>query len=300
MWNILEPIRFIFSHPLTRAAKLPALVRYLKWQVGIRILGLPCVFPFAGGTHLFAAPGLHSATGNYYVGLLAFEEMAFVLHFLREDDLFVDVGANIGAFSVLASGVRGARSHAFEPAPASCEWLEMNLKINGLEPLITLTRCAVGAQDGGTVKFVENGHSSLNHIIRLEESAPCVEIPVVSLDAAIKDKNPALIKIDVEGFETCVLDGAERLLSSATLKALIIELRGHGARYGFDESVVLDNILAHGFVPCAYDPFTRDLTVVEKSSSKKIGHQEIFCRDLEYVRGRLATAPVVGVLHKKI
>lgn len=49
------------------------------------------------------------ATGNIYVGLHEFEDMAFLLHVLRRTDLFVDVGANIGSYTILAGGAAGAK-----------------------------------------------------------------------------------------------------------------------------------------------------------------------------------------------
>jgi hypothetical protein len=57
-------------------------------------------------------------TGNLYAGLHEFSEMGFLLHLLRQNDLFVDVGANLGSYTVLASAVCQARNIAFEPVPA--------------------------------------------------------------------------------------------------------------------------------------------------------------------------------------
>ena len=54
------------------------------------------------------------ATGNIYAGLHEFVDMAFCLHLLRSGDLFVDVGANIGSYTVLASKVAGANSVTLE------------------------------------------------------------------------------------------------------------------------------------------------------------------------------------------
>ena len=65
--------------------------------------------------------------------LCEFEEMAFVMHFLRPGELFVDVGANVGAFTVLAAGVAGAAVRAFEPNPGTFEMLERNVRLNGLQ-----------------------------------------------------------------------------------------------------------------------------------------------------------------------
>jgi hypothetical protein len=59
--------------------------------------------------------GLTGATGNWYCGLDAFEDMAFLLHFMREEDLFVDVGANIGSYTILAGNEVGAETIEIEP-----------------------------------------------------------------------------------------------------------------------------------------------------------------------------------------
>lgn len=47
---------------------------------------------------------MRGATGNVYVGLHEFESMGFVLHVLRSSSAFIDVGANVGAYTVLAAG----------------------------------------------------------------------------------------------------------------------------------------------------------------------------------------------------
>ena len=48
------------------------------------------------------------ATGNLFCGLHEIEDMGFVLHFLRSDDIFLDVGVNVGTYTVLAAGVAGS------------------------------------------------------------------------------------------------------------------------------------------------------------------------------------------------
>ena len=58
--------------------------------------------------------------------------MALLLHFLRPGDLFLDVGANIGSYTILASGVVRATSWAFEPDPQTSRYLRRNVAINGL------------------------------------------------------------------------------------------------------------------------------------------------------------------------
>lgn len=296
MSKILGVLRFITSHPLTRESKLTTLARFFRWQMGSRILKATYLLPFVNQTRLFARTGVHSATGNYYVGLMSFEEMSFLLHFLRKNEIFVDVGANIGAFSVLASGVCQARSYAFEPAKSSYEWMSMNFKINDLEKLIKPFNCAVGSGRDKSIRFVEHDDSVINHVLEVAEEADYVEVPALSLDEALDGVSPTLIKIDVEGFETDVFQGAGKILAHDSLMALIVELHGHGARYGFDESALFKSIIDLGFLPCAYDPFTRCLTQLETVYEKHEGRHEIYCRDLVRVRARLAAAAPFSVL----
>ena len=144
---ILNLASYIASHPLTRDRKLRAFTRLLRWQVESRLRG-EVVVPWVEGTRLAARRGMAGATGNIYCGLHEFEDMAFVLHFLRPGDLFVDIGANIGSYTVLASGVRKARTMAFEPDPLTFEALSRNIALNQLEELGTRPRMRSRVPEG--------------------------------------------------------------------------------------------------------------------------------------------------------
>jgi hypothetical protein len=117
--NLFRTFAFIFNHPLTRQHRFSAFIRWLRWQLGSRIVSGSVVVRFVDNTKLVVDPGMTGATGNIYCGLHEAHDMAFVLHFLRKDDLFLDVGANIGSYTVLASGVVGAETICFEPVPTS-------------------------------------------------------------------------------------------------------------------------------------------------------------------------------------
>ena len=106
-FSFLRALRFILGHPLNRGRRGAAMVRYLRWQVGARLLPGAALVPFVNETKLLATPGMTGVTGNIYCGLAEFDDMAFVLHMLRADDLFVDVGANVGAYALLAGGCPG-------------------------------------------------------------------------------------------------------------------------------------------------------------------------------------------------
>src|SRR4029077_6652553 len=100
------------------------------------------------GQHLAVRGGMTGATGNIYVGLNEFVDMMLPLHFLREGDLFLDIGANVGSYTVLASGICRAVTWAFEPDPGTIRNLKRNIAINSLEPLVTIYELALGSAEG--------------------------------------------------------------------------------------------------------------------------------------------------------
>ena len=114
MAALVNILNFIAGHPLTRDQKVRAFCRFLCWQIKCR-LQREVIVPWIAGTNLAVRRGMAGATGNIYCGLHEFEDMAFLLHLLRPEDTFVDVGANIGSYTILAAGVCRARSIAFEP-----------------------------------------------------------------------------------------------------------------------------------------------------------------------------------------
>ena len=68
-----------------------------------------------------------------------------------------------------------------------------------------------------------------------------------------------LIKIDVEGYETPVLEGAQKTLEKHELNAVIMELNGSGSRYGYDEARILELMFSYGFKTYSYNPLARKL-----------------------------------------
>ena len=147
----MQIFRFVASHPLTQKSKLRALFRVLRWQIWSRFRK-ETVFPWIGGTKLVIERGMTGATGNIYVGLHEFIDMIFLLHFLRPGDLFLDVGANVGSYTILASGVCKARTAAFEPDPDTARHLMTNIQVNSLNNIVTVYEVVVGAEDA-TVRF---------------------------------------------------------------------------------------------------------------------------------------------------
>lgn len=286
--GLLKSLRFIAEHPLNRHQPLRALYGFVKWQVGIRLVPGKVVYPWIGGSRFLVGRGESGLTGNVYCGLHEFAEMAYVLHVLGPDDCFVDVGANVGSYTILACAVRGAIGHCFEPVPATFQRLRDNLDLNGLNGRVTAHNCGLG-EGNAELRFTTNENCT-NHVVGTDErSEESALVKVVPMDSALASVSPSLIKIDVEGFETSVLRGAQSTLSNPSLHSVIMEVNGSGLRYGYADSALVETMSRHGFRECRYLPFERRLT--EAAQGNPRSGNAIFARDMERIQRRIAKAP---------
>ena len=141
---------------------------------------------------------------------------------ITRETTFVDVGANIGYFTVIFS--RSARTvYAFEPVPAIFERLSRNLSLNACENVRAL-QLAVSKERARLRMYeskISNGHDST---VRRFEHDRSILVDAVSLDEAIDPSaGDIVMKVDVEGSETDVLMGALRLIRSGRVSAIVVE-----------------------------------------------------------------------------
>ena len=127
----------------------------------------------------------------------------------------------------------------------------------------------------------------------VESPIGAIEVPVKTLDGVMSSESPFMAKIDVEGYESQVLQGAERILGDPSLRVIIVELNGSGARYGFDEGSIRQKVHDYGFRPYGYEPMHRRL--IPRTAGPG-GDNTIYVRDLPTVADRIAKAPIVEVL----
>ncbi len=294
MRGVMRTIEFIAAHPLFSGGRKDALVSWLRWHVGLRITRQPMVFDYVEGTQLIGRLGIRNSSGAYWVGLIEPDWTGFVLHYLRSDDVFYDVGANIGVFTVLASVVRDADCVAFEPVPETFSYLQENIRINGSPSRIELLNQGVG-KEKGMLRFTSNEGATNHALAADEQSDSAIELPVVTLDDVVDArKSPTVLKVDVEGFEHDVLAGAKQLLDSPSLNAVMLELRNHGARYGFNENEIHKQMLDLGFTPTIYDPFERRFLDWKRESATKLG-DILYLRDIGVAEARVQESPTFRV-----
>jgi FkbM family methyltransferase len=274
---------FLATHPLTRRNRLAGWGRFLRWQIKSRLRD-EVIFDWVAGTRLAVRRGMTGATGNIYAGLHEFNDMAFTLHFLRPGDTFVDVGANVGTYTILASGATRARAIAFEPDAGTAVRLARNIELNGLSSLVDIHLAAAGERPG-VVRF-SIGRGPQNQVVAAD-SISARDIPVETLDDAVGDRAPLLMKIDVEGYEAHVLRGANRVLHDERLKAVLTESRSeHVIR-------ILEDA---GFHACAYDAFRHQVVAADDIAMSNA----LFLRDRDFVTQRVSSAQRILLLGQRV
>lgn len=130
-----------------------------------------------------------------------------------KNSTIVDVGANIGNHSVYFGKIIGCDVISIEPNIDSYKILEENVKLNEIEGNVEIHKYAAGAEDGtGTIKNDSNNNLGMAKVIKNQFAEMHESVKIKPLDDIIGDRRVNLIKIDVEGFETDVLLGAQNII----------------------------------------------------------------------------------------
>ena len=163
---------------------------------------------------------------------------------------FIDVGANIGYFSCLMSKLAGPAGKvlAIEPEPQNLKLLDQNLKINNLTNVV-VHPCAVGASEGSAMLGLYKSSNRGRHSIVDADAKSQIKVPVRTLDHLAKDfgqniNSWSLVKIDVEGYEGFVIEGAKETLPR--IETLVMEFSpGLLNKAGTDPASILRTLSAH-------------------------------------------------------
>ena len=289
MKKLYDILKFIYSHPFNSENKLNGVLNFFKWQINCLLNPHPIIYQYTENSKLIVRKGLTGATGNLYCGLMEFNDMAFLLHFLRRTDLFIDIGANIGAYTLLASSEIKANTISIEPLEDTFKILMDNIYINKIQDNVKAYNIGLGSEIS-KIHFTKS-LDTINHVATKNE-INTVEVQIDTLDNILKNEQcPALIKIDVEGFENEVISGAEKTLANKSLKAIIIELNGSGLRYGFDDKNIHLKLLKYGFKPYYYNPRLREIKLLETFGN----HNTLYLRDINLIEERIKSSKKIKI-----
>jgi FkbM family methyltransferase len=179
-------------------------------------------------------------------------ELRYLQYRLHKNETFVDVGANIGIWTLVAASAVGSVGHvfSFEPNPNTFRKLNANIARNGRAGVVSAHQKAV-SRANGLVSFACPTQHNLSAIVEDETVHNTITVPSVSLDSALQGVSPAGMKLDTEGHELASLQGAVRIINDSS-PWLIIEFNTT-----LLQSPVLRDWPVHQFLASfGYKPFT--------------------------------------------
>lgn len=214
---------------------------------------------------------------------------------IKEGMVVVDIGANIGYFTLIAAKLVGKSGivYAFEPEPTTYELLCRNIELNNYTNIVSIQK-AVSNKQGKIGFWVDKAGIAISSIAKdnvlafsrapvdgLSEEPISIEIETITLDEFFKNLSNKIdfIKIDTQGAEGLIIDGAETVLRGNNLK-IAMEFWPDGLRnLGTDPLQLLQKVQKYGFKIKLINERKHAIEPIEplefcKAISKKSGHQE--------------------------
>jgi FkbM family methyltransferase len=229
-----------------------AVARHFSWQVR-KILRQ---FPFEQRISESRIIAAHRDCGVSALinsqGLYNYNNMSWLKELTARGGTFFDIGANIGAFTLVASEQHSCQVLAFEPHPETFRRLERNIELNGRTNARAFN-LALSNQTGDAV-LTEGADSSTNRVAAPGHAG--VAIQCVRADQFCREHHvrPTLVKIDVEGFELEVLEGFGDMLGDVGV--VLVEINGLSDARGAGSGRIHDLLVARGLrgpYQCEFD-----------------------------------------------
>ncbi len=258
--------KMIKNHPLSGKNPILGIYKYIYFNAIQTLYPKPRVYNWIENLKFYAQKGDAGIVGNIYYKLMDFEESMFLLNHLKAQDVFVDVGANLGHFSMLASGICKANVIAIEPIENTVEKLKRNLELNNLIDKVTVLNYGVGDKEAILNFTINNDVMNAVSTIQTEKT---VKVQVKTLNELLKDINPAFIKIDVEGYEFHVIKGADNVLKNPLLKYLMVEFNNSGTKFNLKDEDVYNAILDYDFIPIKYNVERKEILQLKSYNTHK-------------------------------
>lgn len=209
--------RLAWTHPANRgraSSRVGGCLRLGRLWFRARVLRRRTIAAIGDRSVMWADPSRWATLKAVCANPPDVPEMMVWRKYLRRGDIFIDVGANAGSYTIWAAEL-GAEVIALEPVKDTYDLLVENLKLNGYEA--KTIQAAVGASSG-VVRFT-SGQDDQNHI----DSSGDIEVEMVTIDLIIGAAEIAGMKIDVEGFEIDVLRGCVRSLREQRIGLMQLE-----------------------------------------------------------------------------
>ena len=265
MSTYLDILKSILLHPANSKNQINAVIRVIKYRLAIFLKKKAIYIPAFGYKMKLYLDAEFSRSYVYFTAHKNYELMNFIKKYLRPGDAFIDIGANVGVYTLLAASLVGKTGtiDSFEPVPSTFKRLQENINLN-LISFAKLHPYALG-ENSSLISFTSD-LDEVNHAVIFREnetyeSKKLIEVQCHPIEEILPStKSYAMAKIDVEGLELSVLKGATQMLSQHNPPVLALEINGSSERYNHSASDIINFLNKYDYHPVIYDVKTNSLS----------------------------------------
>lgn len=283
-----KTLNYIWHHPNSQEHKLQSISKFIGWQFYKRVTNKAVDIELVDNVKLRCHPDSYSAASVLYCGLYDYNEMNFLLRYLRPSDSFLDIGANIGVYTILAaSKIKQGSIHSFEVLPKNYQRLLENIELNHFSQIkpyqIAISdrpgKVSLNLVDGDSMAFISENSA--------EKSFSVEANTIDNLLATENTDSLTLAKIDIEGAELLALKGASKLLKSKRPKVWIMEINSTISNFSHGKDDVVSLLKASEYSLYKYDAKQNCLYSIEIENHYDNNVLAIADSELHFVMQRL-------------
>lgn len=196
---------------------------------------------------------------------------------VNKKDIFIDIGAHIGYYSILASTLGFKKVLAFEPVPENFHYLRKNINLNNKKKIIP-KKIGLGSKNK-LKRFYHNLESTAKSSIldiNKKDTKNLIKIQIKRGDNIIEAK-PNFIKIDVEGYELEVIKGLQNIIKES-LPKIIFEFNPHYYKDHFDSHYIQKNLFLMDDLGYTFFTIEQDKKLTLKQLSKLKKQHNIYAK----------------------
>ena len=226
MYHSISLLRRIFRHESNKGQRFKRLLAFAAWQAWKRTVHKPMAVTLFNGYRFRLYPDCEGSSSVVYFHMPVFREIRF-LHSQIQGGVLIDIGANVGLFTLLLAD-RIKDAILFEPNALAVNRARENLELNNLAYEIQAT--ALSEREGEIFLEDRGGVDTENRTMRDPKDTPFPvrKVPCTTLDSVLRERIDQLggvdiIKIDVEGHEGEVLKGMAWTLGYLRPKIVLFE-----------------------------------------------------------------------------
>ncbi|NJO59338.1 MAG: FkbM family methyltransferase [Richelia sp. RM2_1_2] len=298
-----KTIQYIWSHPNNKNKKIQSILKFIGWQFYKRLFKQHIDIQLIPEVKIRCYPDSYSASAALYCGLYDYDEMNFLLRYLRDSDSFLDIGANVEIYTLLAaSKIKSGLIYSFEALPKNVVRLRENLELNRLQQVTPLSLAisdstgsiTLNLAEGDSMPFITPEATTTNlaqNSVSATRSPTAIQVPTDTLDNIFKDNsiaNLTLAKMDIEGAEILAFKGATSLLEQKRPHVWILEILDSVNHFGYQKHDILNLLQNYGYSLYSYKADNNQLksiTVEQKQGNNVLA---IADSELDFVRDRLS------------